>query len=69
MEILPEMRGEDGWQERKIGMIFKLMKILLKAEKWVVKRMDNDSLEYEDCNYAIKKHEKELLRIERESKL
>ena len=50
-------------------MIFKIMKLLLKAEKWVVKHIDNDSLEYEDCIYAIKKHAKELSRIERESKL
>ena len=50
-------------------MIFRIMKLLLKAEQWVVKHLNNDSLVYEDCVYAIKKHENELLRIERESKL
>lgn len=50
-------------------MIFKIMKLLLKAEKWVVKHIDNDSLEYEDCIYAIERHEKDLSRIERESKM
>lgn len=50
-------------------MIFKIMKLLLNAEKWIAKRINNDSLVYEDCIYAINKHEKELARIERESKL
>ena len=50
-------------------MTFRIMKLLLKAEKWVVKHIDNDSLVYEDCVYTIKKHENELSRIERESKL
>lgn len=48
-------------------MIFKIMKLLLKAEKWVVKRIDNDSLGYEDCIYAIKKHENELSRIQEDT--
>ena len=50
-------------------MIFRIMKLLLKAEKWVVKHINNDTVAYEDCIYAIKKHENELLRIERELKL
>lgn len=50
-------------------MIFRIMKLLLEAEKWIVMHINNDSLVYEDCIYAIKKHEKELSRIERESKL
>ena len=50
-------------------MIFRIMKLLLKAEKWVVKHINNDTVVYEDCIYAIKNHEKELSRIERESKL
>lgn len=46
-------------------MIFKIMKLLLRAEKWVVKHIDNDSLVYEDCIYAIKKHENELSRMQK----
>lgn len=50
-------------------MIFKIMKLLLKAEKWVVKHIDDDSLIYEDCIYTINKHENEISRIQREFKM
>ena len=49
--------------------MFKIMKLLLKAEKWVVKHIDNDSLAYEDCICTIKKHENELSKIQREFKM
>ena len=49
-------------------MIFKIMKFLLRVEKWFLDRCINkDRLEYEDCLYAIKNHEKEIDRINKES--
>ena len=51
-------------------MIVKIMKFLLKVEKWFLDRcIDKDTLEYEDYLYTIKKHEKEIDRINRESHL
>ena len=51
-------------------MIKAIMKMLLKIEKWALdKCIDKDTLEYEDYLYTIKKHEKEIERIDRESKM
>lgn len=48
--------------------MLKIMKILLKIEKWFLdKCIEKDTLEYEDFLYSIKKHEKEIERISRES--
>ena len=42
-------------------MILKIMKLLLKIEKWALdKCIEKDTLEYEDYLYSIKKHEKEI---------
>lgn len=50
-------------------MLIKIMRLLLRIEKWVlVKCIEADTLEYEDYLYAIKKHETEIERICRESK-
>ena len=49
-------------------MIVKIMKFLLKVEKWFLDIcIDNDTLEYEDYLYTIKNHEKEIDRINKES--
>ena len=49
-------------------MIVKIMKLLLKVEKWFLDRcIDKDTLEYEDYLYTIKNHEKEIDRINKES--
>ena len=51
-------------------MILKIMKLLLKIETWALNKcIDKDTLEYEDYLYSIKKHEKEIERISRESKM
>lgn len=44
---------------------------LIKLEKWMLNVFikDKDDLAYEDCFYAILKHEKEIARIERENKI
>lgn len=48
----------------------KVMKILLRIEKWFLdKCIEKDTLEYEDYLYSIKKHEKEIERISRESRM
>lgn len=48
----------------------KIMRFLIKVEKWFLDRcIDKDTLEYEDYLYSIKKHEKEIERIDRESQL
>lgn len=50
-------------------MTVKIMKFLLKVEKWFLDRcIEKDTLEYEDYLFAIKNHEKEIERISRESK-
>lgn len=50
-------------------MTVKIMKFLLKVEKWFLDRcIEKDTLEYEDHLFAIKNHEKEIERISRESK-
>lgn len=49
-------------------MIVKIMKLLLKVEKWFLDRcIDKDTLEYEDYLYIIQNHEKEIDRINKES--
>lgn len=49
-------------------MIVKIMKFLLRVEKWFLdKCIDKDTLEYEDYLYLIKNHEKEIDRISKES--
>lgn len=49
-------------------MIVKIMKFLLRVEKWFLdKCIDKDTLEYEDYLYTIKNHEKEIDRISKES--
>lgn len=49
-------------------LIVKISKFLLKVEKWFLdKCIEKDTLEYEDYLYTIKKHEKEIKRIEKES--
>ena len=51
-------------------MIVKIMKFLLKVEKWFLDRCINkDTLVYEDYLYAIKNHEKEIDRINKESRM
>ena len=47
------------------------MKLLVKVQKWLLEHMNinKDSLVYEDYYYTIQKHEKEIERIERESKM
>lgn len=51
-------------------MILKIMKLLLKLEKWALEKcIPKDTLEYEDYLYSIKKHEKEIERINRESNM
>lgn len=51
-------------------MIFKIMKLLIKIEKLALdKCIEKDTLEYEDYLYSIKNHEKEIERINRESKM
>lgn len=48
----------------------KVMKILLRIEKWFLdKCIEKDTLEYEDYLYSIKKHENEIERISRESRM
>lgn len=48
----------------------KIVRFLIKVEKWFLDRcIDKDTLEYEDYLYSIKKHEKEIERIDRESQL
>ncbi|MBO5070504.1 MAG: hypothetical protein J6C37_09100 [Roseburia sp.] len=51
-------------------MIVKILKLLLKIEKWALdKCIGKNCVEYEDYLYAIKKHEKEIDRIARESRM
>ena len=51
-------------------MIIKIMRLLVKVEKWALNKcIGKDTLEYEDYLYTIKKHEKEIERIYRESKM
>ena len=52
-------------------MYIRIVKLLLKIEKWFLDRFihNKDSLEYEDFLYAIKDHEKNMERIYRESKM
>ena len=48
-------------------MIVKIMKFLLRVEKWFLdKCIDKDTLEYEDYLCTIKNHEKEIDRISKE---
>lgn len=51
-------------------MIIKIMRLLIKIEKWALEKcIDKDTLEYEDYLYTIKKHEKEIERINKESRM
>lgn len=51
-------------------MILKIMKLLVKIEKWALdKCIKKDTLEYEYYLYSIKNHEKDIERIDRESKM
>lgn len=48
-------------------MLNKILKLLLRAEKWALNKFINkDTLEYEDYLYIIKNHEKEFDRINKE---
>lgn len=50
--------------------MIKLMRKLIAAEKWLIdKCLNKDTVEYEDCYYAIEKHKKEIERIAKECKL
>lgn len=50
--------------------ITKMLKKLVKTEKYIVEKwIGKDDLEYEDYLCTIKKHEKELNRISKESKM
>lgn len=40
--------------------MIKIMELLLKSEKWVIKRIDKDSPDYEKCLKTIEKREVEL---------
>jgi hypothetical protein len=57
--------------EKVEQVIVKIMKLLVKMQKWLLEHMNinKDSLVYEDYYYPIQKHEKEIERIERESKI
>lgn len=51
-------------------MIIRIMKLLLKIEKWALdKCIEKDTFEYEDYFDAIKRHEEEIERINREWKI
>ena len=50
-------------------VIVKIMKMLVKVQKYVLEKwIGKDDVEYEDYYYTIQKHEKEIARIEKESK-
>ena len=51
-------------------MIVKIMRLLLKIEKWALdKCIDKDTIEYEDYLYTNKRHEREIERINKESNM
>ena len=51
-------------------LIIKIMRALVKIEKWALEKcIDKDTLEYEDYLYSIKKHEKDIERIYKESQM
>lgn len=51
-------------------MYIKIVKLLLKIEKWFLDRfIHKDTLEYEDFLYVIKDHEKNMKRIYYESQM
>lgn len=47
--------------------MFKILRILIKIEEWIIKKMCNtDSVWYEDLYFATKKYKENISRIESE---
>ena len=58
------------YYRRVIDMYIKIVRLLLKIEKWFLNRfIYKDTLEYEDYLYTIKDHENNMERIYHESQM
>lgn len=50
--------------------MIKIMRFLIKVEMWFLNKcIEKDTVEYEDYFYTIKKHEKEIERINSECEI
>ena len=59
-----------AWGKKRLKMMIKIMRFLIKVEMWFLNKcIEKDTVEYEDYFYTIKNHEKEIERINSESKI